>query len=282
MDLPSKQELLFSTPLYSSIIVNTDGAKDMTYIEDVFYKHYDHSIDGFCPYCQKMATFSAIPYEDCSSEYLVQRSSKRTTWNFRAFVYSMNNRIYSLCYECTRNKNHRVAYVFFLTKGKITKIGQYPSMSEGLIPKYKKYRSVLPVEKHKELIKGIRLISHDVGIGAFVYLRRIFEHLIEEAHQTAIDDTDWDNDAFIKARMDDKIQLLQHHLPSFLVENRKLYGILSKGVHELSEQECLSYFDAVKVAIELILDEKLEQKERKEKIKAATASLSKIQADLKK
>lgn len=49
-------------------------------------------------------------------------------------------------------------------------------------------------------------------------------------------------------------------LPDFLVKNRDLYGILSKGIHELSEDECLSYFDPVKAALELILDQALEKK----------------------
>lgn len=284
MDLPSRQELLFKTPLYESFPLE-DTPRDLTYIFSTFIDLHNDRIDGYCPYCQKDTTFVSIKYQECSSHFLVGghenlgRGFRFTDGDGR---YSKNNRIHTLCYKCVRDDDHRVAFVFLLQPDKFFKIGQYPSMSEGLIPNYKKYRSVLPEEKHKELIKGIGLISHDVGIGAFVYLRRIFEYLIEEAHRIALADADWDNDAFIKARMDDKIQLLKHHLPSFLVDNRKLYGILSKGVHELSEQECLSYFDAVKVAIELILDEKLEQKKREDKIKTAAASLSKIQADLKK
>jgi hypothetical protein len=76
--------------------------------------------------------------------------------------------------------------------------------------------------------------------------------------------------------MDEKIELLKLHLPEFLVQNRKLYGILSKGVHELSERECLEYFDSVKVGVELILDEKLEQHKKQQKIKSAQDSLAKL------
>lgn len=67
--------------------------------------------------------------------------------------------------------------------------------------------------------------------------------------------------------MDEKIEILSEFLPDFLVEHKHLYGILSKGVHELSEEECLENFDIVKTGIELILDEVIEKKKKLEKIK---------------
>jgi hypothetical protein len=69
------------------------------------------------------------------------------------------------------------------------------------------------------------------------------------------------------------IDILSYHLPEFLVENRKLYGILSKGLHELSEEECLKYFQTVKIGIEQILDEKIEIAEKKEKAEKARQAL---------
>jgi len=65
--------------------------------------------------------------------------------------------------------------------------------------------------------------------------------------------------------MEEKIQMLRSKLPSFLVEQRKVYGILSRGIHELSEQECLDNFPVVRNAIEIILDERIYQKELKDK-----------------
>ncbi len=82
--------------------------------------------------------------------------------------------------------------------------------------------------------------------------------------------------------MTEKIALLSDHLPVFLVENRSLYGILSKGVHDLTEEECLSFFPAVKVAIELILDDKLEQMERDRKVKKAKAAINTIASSITK
>jgi hypothetical protein len=81
--------------------------------------------------------------------------------------------------------------------------------------------------------------------------------------------------------MDDKIAVLKQHLPKFLVENRSLYGIMSVGVHTLSEEKCLAAFPVVRVAIELILDEHLERHTRGKKIAAASKSISTLGTILK-
>ena len=71
-------------------------------------------------------------------------------------------------------------------------------------------------------------------------------------------------------------------LPEFLVENKALYGILSNGIHELTEDECKEYFPTVKLGVELILDEKLEAKKKQDKIALAEESIASIKGDLKK
>ncbi len=76
--------------------------------------------------------------------------------------------------------------------------------------------------------------------------------------------------------MNEKIALLKRELPSFLVENPKLYGILSKGIHDLTESDCLANFEALKLAIMVILDEKLIASERILHTAAAKKALDKI------
>jgi hypothetical protein len=46
-------------------------------------------------------------------------------------------------------------------------------------------------------------------------------------------------------------------------------------VHELSEEDCLKHFDTLRLATELILDERLEQRDKDKKIAAAEAALIK-------
>jgi hypothetical protein len=77
--------------------------------------------------------------------------------------------------------------------------------------------------------------------------------------------------------MGERIELLKDELPEFLVENKAMYSILSKGIHELSEEECLTAFPILKVGIEIILDVKLEAAKKEKKLaeaKKAIAALS--------
>ena len=134
---------------------------------------------------------------------------------------------------------------------------------------------------YQEFSKAIGLASPGVGIGSFVYLRRLFENLILEAYNSNLKDSIEKKEFFTK-RMDEKIELLKEYLPEFLVENKSLYSILSVGIHSLSENDCLNYFEAVKVGIELVLDEKLEILRKKEKAVKAKKSLGTIKEKIKK
>jgi hypothetical protein len=83
--------------------------------------------------------------------------------------------------------------------------------------------------------------------------------------------------------MEDKVEILKEFLPSQLVEAKSIYGILGKGVHELTEEECLKYFPPLKLSIELILNQKIEETKRnnvrlmlKNNCKASTSNLQKV------
>ena len=49
-----------------------------------------------------------------------------------------------------------------------------------------------------------------------------------------------------------------------LIQNTTIYGILSKGIHELSEEECRKYFPVVKECIYQILG--MWESERKKQV----------------
>ncbi|WP_333805425.1 hypothetical protein [Sulfurospirillum sp.] len=125
------------------------------------------------------------------------------------------------------------------------------------------------------------MASHSVGVGSFVYLRRIFEDFIFQARDKAIEDKAITEDDFIHKRMDERIELLSNYLPKTLVEHKTYYSIVSKGIHELTENECLKYFDTLKMGIEVILDEKIEAKKKEEKRKIFQKSFGSIHQEVK-
>lgn len=226
-----------------------------------------YTIDAYCIWCDKEGVFRAYNY--LSDNIYTPR------WTTR------HNGLIEIEYHCTRNELHAYHIYYFKVDKFFTKVGQFPSIADFQIPQVEKYRKILGDEEYKEFTRGIGLSSHGVGVGSFVYLRRVFENLIEEAHiEAKNNDEGFSDDEYFKARMDEKIKLIKDYLPEFLVENRGLYAILSTGIHELSEDECLQYFETVKIGIEQILDEKITQKEKAEKAIKARDAIKKVHGNI--
>ncbi len=175
--------------------------------------------------------------------------------------------------RCSRVKQHIACYAFRIhEEDGVTKIGQYPSAADAAKQDLKIYRKVLNEEHLKGYTKALGLFSHGVGAGSIVYLRKIFEHLVEEAYQEATKDDDWmstHGGTYPTLKMANKVTALEDFLPSDLVQHPRLYGFLSQGLHGCSEAECLKLFPMLRLAIEYILSQKVERlnaKQRREEL----------------
>lgn len=153
----------------------------------------------------------------------------------------------------------------------LRKIGQYPSMADMQYFESSKYRRVL--KKHyRDYSLALGLVASGVGCGSFIYLRRVFEFLVDRLHEECVGVDKWNEEEYEKYDFNDKIRMLERFgkviIPDELEQVRnKIYGVLSKGVHQSSDQECMEVFPYVKYALELIMDEQIVQLEKKEKLK---------------
>ena len=193
----------------------------------------------------------------------------------------IENMIFCSRYICSRNTSHESLFIFVVRDERLTKIGQLPSIADFAYPETKKYSGILTDAELKEFKCAIGLAAHGVGIGAFVYLRRIFESQIERVHQSVKQNGIWQEEEYLKARMIEKIVLLKDALPEFVVKNKEIYGILSKGIHDLDEMECLAIFPIVQAGLELMLDELLAKVEKQKKLDAASTAIAGIHAKIK-
>lgn len=255
-------ELLIETPLYENVLFFKND-EDFELLFNL--RFFNSTIDYHCVECDKLSTFQGVNKYPVIGGIGIQSFSSNSQYKGHIISNYLLNQFYHVHTECTRNPNHKGLFIFKVENDILQKIGQYPSLASLSQNNLKKYRKVLSQEKFKEFNRGIGLTTHGIGIGSYVYLRRIFEDLIEDAHKVSLALSGWDEELFSKSRMAEKIELLKTHLPVFLVDNKLIYGLLSKGVHELSENECLEFFHILKVSIELILDEKIEELEKKEK-----------------
>ena len=75
--------------------------------------------------------------------------------------------------------------------------------------------------------------------------------------------------------------MLKDALPEILVGNSTVYGIVSKGIHELSEEDCISYFPILKEYIFSIAEEWEAIRVRKLRQKEMNSALSRIANQVK-
>lgn len=317
---PDLGKLFFILPLYAEVSINTElKTKDeQEYLDDhsddhpsyIVHTHFFENPEygllksivhkditnlyGYCPYCKKdmilVSKGKDIPEElgdNCLYSDVEIRSGEHydsalesATRVFEKRVQELINRVFdhNRCFvrtfECTSKHKHKLFVSFYLShQFELIKVGQFPSIVE-FEKTTEKYKKELSKKEFREFNKAIGLKAHGIGIGSFVYLRRIFERLIEDKVKSR------GSSEQIPKRMDEKIAYFAAELPDFLVKNKVVYGILSKGIHELEENECLQYFEILKDSIFFILEENKQKKDQENAKKEVSAQLSTIKRKL--
>ena len=204
-----------------------------------------------------------------------------TKWFWSTQVTDFSTRIMCFQFICMLNPSHHLDYVVITDAQKMRKIGQYPSVADLTFPELDAYKKDISDEERKELRRAIGLYAQGIGVGSYVYLRRVFERIIDKAKDYAIDDQKLNLDDYQKAKMDQKIQMLRGYLPTILTENKGIYGIISKGIHELAEEDCIEYFPIMQEAIFMILRQWKQKREELESTKAITSKIATIAEKVK-
>lgn len=200
-------------------------------------------------------------------------------WKWINWQIADTTRLMKLEYICSMNEEHYLDYIVLATDKSMMKIGQYPSIADMTFSELDAYKHVISKEDRKELGTAIGLFASGVGAGSYVYLRRILERLVYQAKEAAADAID--NEMFEQARVAEKIKMLEGYLPDILVKNTTIYGILSKGIHELSEEECRKYFPVVKECIYQILGMWESERRKQADEVALNKALSAISSSIK-
>lgn len=263
-DPHSVAEFLVEVPLYAEFTPSGAFLKKLRYVGFKF--------DCYCVGCGKEATFSTAELSIRRVPPSIVGQTENPSW--------LTPGPFSIRATCGRNSAHvYMGFFLMMLDGKLRKVGQHPSRADIASADLKQYRSVLKNQWLVELNTATGLASHGVGIGSFVYLRRIFEGLIQE-HYTAFAEANGEIDGFTLMRMNEKVKALAAVLPPLLVEHSAAYAILSKGIHELDEQTCLEFFPVIRRSIILILDQDLRMKMAAKEAETLKAELQKIAGKL--
>lgn len=258
--LPHVGDLCVSHPLYRAV-----RTSNRIYLKAI--RGETIQFDAYCVWCEKESTFKD------------RRSRGGGAGTHTPADWMLAPAQFDITVFCQR-ADHKYIFLFDYRDGILTKFGQMPSLEDIAGHDILKFKPLLRDGYFQELRRATGLASHGIGIGAFVYLRRIFEKLIHDHHRDFAERNDTIK-GFDTLRMDEKIGSLAEVLPPALVRNKATYGILSKGIHALDEASCREYFPVVRAAILQILEQDLRARDEKNAEKDLEIKIAQLSAELK-
>lgn len=282
-------DFLINKGLYDEIEITCDNTSELA---DLVGGHVRISV--YCPKCKEKRVFVSdiVEYSDCYNGIPITcnledaiRSNKISFTNpvdtLLSSVPKEAYRIITIKYVCTMDREHHLDYTLLINGNKMKKIGQYPSIADLSNQDIKEYQKVMSNEDKDEFKRAIGLFANGIGIGSFVYLRRIYERIIEEEGKEAISKGEIDSNEFKNANEPTRVKMLSKHLPEILKDNTAFYGIVSKGIHELSEKDCLNYFPIMRIFIEIVFREREKLRKEKKENEELCKAINKINSEIK-
>jgi hypothetical protein len=247
-------QFLFNTPLYTPLRVSRFQLTDLV-------GSGARAMDGYCPFCRQASLF-----ENSGNQGDFRAQTDEGVKKLQCII--------DIKATCRRDDEHVLSFQIELKNLTVQKIGQLPSFVDLVDDPRALFRRELSRVDAAEFRRAIELAAHGMGIGAYVYLRRIFERLVQTKFEKVKDAAGFDARAFSTLRMDEKVSQLRDHLPPFLVQNHRLYSILSLGIHELDEARCSEFFPILRGSILYILRQDQAAREDEEARKALAKEIS--------
>lgn len=123
---------------------------------------------------------------------------------------------FQIGFKCANDDQHTIIVNLQIEKSEnnniliLKKVGQYPSMADLQFYAFKKYKKLLG-NYYTELTKAVGLYASGIGVGAFVYLRRILETLVEEIHIECKKNIDWEEEKYKNSKFVDRITMCEKY-----------------------------------------------------------------------
>lgn len=294
-------DFLQQSGLYDSISINESNINELC---DIIGGKIKLSV--YCAECKEMRVFAMEPIsfvfeideekrqmrslaEELVSHQHIQQMDKTPRpsstvesreWYWTNWQTEKATRIMVLPFACAMDADHHLDYIVRADGNAMVKIGQYPSFADLSFPELDEFKKDIDKASMKEFRRAIGLHAQGIGVGSYVYLRRIFERILEAAKSQAENDQSVDLSNYDSMRVSERIKLLKGYLPDIVSSNPSIYGIVSKGIHELSEDDCIKYFPVLQEAIFMILRQWSQKRKEQDAIKKLEASISSIATEL--
>ena len=277
---------LVNMPLYDKI--ELVGERSSKQIKDL--RLHRGKFDAYCPSCGKHTTWTTAVAPELEQRAKLENAASPLSSGGRFSGPTVRNweGEFKLRIFCARDVRHggdfyldtldpsAFDYVQFkagkekeLGPTLLVKVGQYPSLTDFQLGDLTEFEDGMSKQQRREFVRATNSAAHGFNVAACVYFRRAFESVLVEACDEYMAQhglIEWKE--FNGARTDARIELLRDHLPKFMSEHPQLYGVLSIGIHELTEEQCAAELPMLRKAIELIMRERVtaarQQREREE------------------
>lgn len=237
------------------------------------------SIDRLCGKCKKIKTF-IIEITECfgleafSSQ--LKEISQKIARNLEDRLVEQFKKIHGiiiLCFYCP-TCSEKIFSLYEYKDGYMYKLLEIPEVSKTENYYLKKYSILKSNFSYvQELATAFKLHSKHAEIGAFIYLRRCLENYINSLLK--------EEDLEKNLKFQDKIELVKEQIAEEVYPClSNLYSILSKSVHELSEDECKDFFNILFKSITVLLDQAVEKIKRKKDSDDLVKEINRIKSQI--
>jgi hypothetical protein len=203
-------------------------------------------IELHCPNCNGERFFAATETGDLASN----RKPKNTFLNY-------------VCRNCRRSvKTYALAATYNqeTSKWAVFKYGEHPSFGP---PTPARAITLIGADRD-QFLKGRRCENQGLGVGAFVYYRRvvenqknrIFDEILRVSQHLGVEEQLLSEVEAAKKEVQftKAVEAIKHSLPQSLLVNGHnplllLHSALSAGVHELTDEQCLELASSIRVVL---------------------------------
>lgn len=230
-------------------------------------------IDAFCENCQQLRPFQDLRSRGGGTGMTAQYLKTGTSY----FEFT--------CVSCRESKRrYHVEQIVDEKTIRFQKYGELPRKQLAKNPVLQRFLK----DDLDNYEKAVVCLSVGYGVGAFAYLRRVVENninrlldLVQEDAQSSSEDAQV-TAALAELRknspMKEKIKIANHALPAYLNPDGlnplgRLYQLLSEGVHNFSEEECLNKAKATSESLAYLVSELASRKENRSRFKSTVGGL---------
>ena len=243
---------------------------DVNVFEQFVSKDGFPTLDLYCPHCKANKTFvqSDWNFVDGLGGYIKDGSYRKN--------------IRSLYYHCPTCKQS-IFFLFHFDGNSIIKLAQYPSLYDVSRDELKKYQKNKLIDKDsfREIYKAETCASAGYYVAAYTYMRRVYETMLMSVFKNNQEVIGLSEDEFRRLHSDKKLEAIKDYLAIDDEIYLPLYGLLSAGIHAMSEEQCCEDYVVLKPILVEILAEQKAKQEKADKRKELKELFAKRKGEMK-